>query len=85
MQKRWTALAMAALMLLTASCARHSPSERSSDSSQAKVWRPVLTGEGVSEIEIYFDGELYQVYDMDFDANPPEFTLRRDYSDEFTQ
>ena len=53
--------------------------------SQAKVWRPVLTGEGVSEIEIYFDGELYQVYDMDFDTNPPEFTLLDDYSDEFTE
>ena len=39
MQKRWTALALAALMLLTASCARHgSPSESSSDSSQGKVW-----------------------------------------------
>ena len=53
--------------------------------SEAKVWRPVITGEGLSEIVVYFDGEPYQVYDMDFDTNPPEFQLRHDYSDEFEE
>ena len=32
---------------------------------------------------MYFDGELYQVYDLDFDEKG--YYLLNDYSDEFTE
>lgn len=53
--------------------------------SELKVWKPIFSGEGLVEINVYYDGELYQVYDLDFDTNPPGFRLVHDYSMEFTE
>ena len=51
--------------------------------SELKVWRPVFEGEGNVEIEILFDGEEYQVYELDFDLRGHRMLY--DFSDEFTE
>lgn len=51
--------------------------------SEAKTWKPVFEGEDMSEIEIFFDGELYQVYDLYFDKKGHQ--LIYDFSDEFEE
>lgn len=50
---------------------------------EAKVWVPVFEGlpGDVGEVQIYLNGELYQVVDMYFDKDG--FVMREDYSDEF--
>lgn len=42
-----------------------------------------FTGEGYASVKIYFDGELYQVYDLDFDENG--YYLLDDYSSDFAE
>lgn len=48
-----------------------------------KTWKPLFQGEGNVEVNIYFDGELYQMYELDFDLKGHR--LINDYSDEFTE
>ena len=51
--------------------------------SEMKTWKPLFQGEGNVEVNIYFDGELYQMYELDFDLKGHR--LINDYSDEFTE
>lgn len=51
--------------------------------SELKTWPVFFSGEGYADVKIYFDGELYQVYDLDFDEKG--YYLLNDYSDEFTE
>ncbi|MEM1484956.1 Stk1 family PASTA domain-containing Ser/Thr kinase [Oscillospiraceae bacterium PP1C4] len=51
--------------------------------SELKTWRPNFEGEGNVEINIFFDGELYQAYELDFDRKGHR--LLHDYSSEFTK
>ena len=46
-------------------------------------WPAYFTGEGYASVKIYFDGELYQVYDLDFDENG--YYLLDDYSSDFAE
>ncbi len=51
--------------------------------SELKTWKPVFRGEGNVEVNIFFDGELYQSYELDFDRKGHR--LLHDFSDEFTE
>ncbi len=51
--------------------------------AETRVWKPVFEGEGTAEVNIFFDGELYQVYELDFDRKG-HVTLY-DFSDEFSE
>ena len=49
--------------------------------SQKRVWQPVFQGEGISQVSIWINNELYQVYELDFDAEGHR--LIEDNSDQF--
>ncbi|MBC8585714.1 Stk1 family PASTA domain-containing Ser/Thr kinase [Youxingia wuxianensis] len=52
--------------------------------AEAKTWKPVFEGEGgKADVAIFFDGELYQTYELDFDRKG--HTPIGDYSSEFTE
>lgn len=51
--------------------------------SKAKVWKPAFEGEGITEVNIFFDGELYQVYELDYDQKGHR--ILHNYADEFEE
>lgn len=49
--------------------------------SELKVWKPAFEGEGITEVNIFFDDELYQVYELDYDQKGHR--VLHNFADEF--
>ena len=49
--------------------------------SEKRVWKIVFQGSGTSHISIYIDGNLYAVYELDFDYQ--KATQVEDHSNDF--